>query len=152
MLTQSSALLPREVLIKPSSTIKLEQAESPDHATIQGSIIPCVTDIETGKISTKGHFIVQLKGRTLREFSQNHRIMKFQVGVMVAGKTSSEVVPSSSPDSSASSFEKMESFNIRNKKGQMRCLIDLICHDDLLRISQPEINVDITYSIACQYN
>ena len=138
--------------MKPSSTIKLEEVGIPDHAIIQGSIIPCVTDIETGEVSTKGHFIVQLMGRALQEFSQNHRIIKFKVGVMVADDKNygSEVVPSSSPDSSASITEKTESFSIRNKKGQLRCLIDLICHDDLLRINQSKINLDITYSIVCQ--
>ena len=130
--------------------MKIEQIKIPDCASIQGSIIPCVKDIETGKVSTKGHFTVQLMGKALQEFSQNHRIIKFQVkvGLLVNDEDSGdEVVPSSSPDSSASS-KKMESFfNIRNKKGQLKCLIDLIRHKDLLQITQSTVCIDITYSI-----
>ena len=130
--------------------MKIEQKEIPDCASIQGSIIPCVKDIETGKVSTKGHFTVQLMGKALQEFSQNHRIIKFQVevGLLVNDEDSGdEVVPSSSPDSSASS-KKMESFNIRNKKGQLKCLIDLIHHKDLIQITQSTVYMDITYSIT----
>ena len=148
-----SVLLPKENLTKPSSTVKLDQAEIPDCASIQGSVIPCVTDIETEKVSTKGHFIVQLKGKALQEFSQNYGTIKFRVGVLVTDKNAgNDVVPSSSPGSSAI-FEKMESFRIRNKKGQLRCLVDLIPHENLLQSdSQKDLKLNITYSIACQYN
>ena len=130
--------------------MKIEQIKIPDCASIQGSIIPCVKDIETGKVSTKGYFTVQLMGKALQEVSQNHRIIKFQVevGLLLDDKDSGdEVVPSSPPDSSASCSVKMESFSIRNKKGQLRCLIDLIHHKDLLQITQSTVCIDITCSI-----
>ena len=129
--------------------MKIEQIDIPDCASIQGSIIPCVKDIETGKVSTKGYFTVQLMGKALQEFSQSHRIIKFQVEVdLLVNNIDSgdEVVPSSPPDSSASSVI-MESFSIRNKKGQLRCLIDLIHHKDLLQITQSTVFIDITCSI-----
>ena len=97
----------------------------------------------------KGYFTVQLMGKALQEFSQNHRIIKFQVevGLLVNDKDSGdEEFPSSPPDSSASSV-KMESFSIRNKKGQLRCLIDLIHHKDLLQLTQSTVCMDITFSI-----
>jgi len=142
-------LLPKETLMKPSNTIKLDQVEIPDHASIQASIIPCVTDIETGQTSTKGYFIFQLMGRALHKFSQNHK-MKFQISIAVADKNAgSEIASGSTPDN-RTSFEKTVSFTVRNKKGQLKCLIDLISHEDLLQICSSEISVGITYCISCQ--
>jgi len=139
----------RENLIKPSKTIKWDRVEISGCASIQASIIPCVTDIETGKTSTKGYFIIQLMGRALQEFSQNHKIMKFQLGIWVTEENAgSEVASGATPENSAR-YEKKFSFTIRNKKGQLKCLVDLISHEDLLQIRSSEINVVMAHSISC---
>jgi len=132
-----------------SNTIKLAVIDIPDFASIQTSIIPCVTDIETGKNSTKGLFIVQLQGTALQEFSQNLATIKFQVEIFVSGK---EVGRSSalSYSSVTVACARSLSYNVRNKKGQLKCLFELITQEELLCINSPQINVSFTHNFFCQ--
>ena len=125
-----------ERLTKPSKTIKLgSEYDFPNVVSIKASVIPCVTDIETSKVTTKGYIIIQLLGKTLELFKRNLLSIKLHVsGSVREFSASSKEVERISPD-----FYKNEhtiTYNLHNKRGQLKAMFDLVSQAELLKFDK----------------